>query len=202
MIPLSARELLPFTPVEGGATYHIAVPTILQRHAYRRDVVAAGARYPSDKDLLEILRAGIRAVVRDDAQGPLIDLVDNYEAVSGDPQKLADDPDLLKDIAEIEETIAKHYPAYAEAQADRTYWLGVAPIIAFKHFVRGWDGLDTAYTARGGRVADECLEQVPEADVLAVGWKILGLMNPSLAQEKNSESRSPSPHGRETSTAA
>lgn len=202
MIPLSAKELLPFTPVEGGTTYQLAVPTMMQRAAYRRDINATGARYVQDTDLLNLLREGIRAVVEEDAQPALQEIVDSYESVSQDPEKLAEDTGLLKDIADIENVISKHYPAYAEAQADRTYWLSVAPYVAFRHFVRGWEGSDVVYEARAGRVTEACMEQLTENDILIVGWKILGLMNPTQEQKKNSESRSPSPSDRETLPAA
>lgn len=203
MIPTSAKELLPFTPVEGGPTYQIAVPTLLARAAYRRDVKSIpGVRYLQDGDLLDILRDGVRAVVVDTAQGPLIDLIDNFEALADDPVKRAADTELLSDMAEIEETVGRHYAPYAEAVADREHWLAVAPIVAFKHFVRGWDGLDVVYEARAGRVSDACMAQVPESDILVVGYKCLALMHPSKAEAKNSESRSPSPSDRETLTAA
>lgn len=202
MIPLSAKDQLPFTPVEGGPTYQLAVPTMLSRAAFRRDVQAAGARYVQDTDMLEILRDGVRAVVEESGQGPLLDLIDNYEALRGEPDKLAADPELLKDLGEIEQAVSKHYAPYAEAEADRGHWLAVAPIVAFRHFVRGWEGLDVTFEARGGRVTEACLAQVPENDILMVGYHCMTLMHPTQAQAKNSESRSPSPSDRETSTAA
>lgn len=202
MTPLSAKALMPFTPVEGGPTYMLAVPTMMQRAAYRRDVQATGARYVQDADMLEILREGIRAVVEDDAQPALLEIIDSYESISTDPAKLLEDKALLADIAAIEAKIGKHYPDYAEAQADRTFWLGVAPYVAFRHFVRSWDGLDATYEARAGKVTEACMELVPEDDIVAVGWKLLTLMNPTKADAKNSESRLPSPSDRETLPAA
>lgn len=201
MIPTSAKEQLPFTPVEGGATYQIAVPTLLQRAAYRRDVQASGARYASDADLLALLREGVREVVEESGQGALLDLIDNYEAVAQDREALAQDEALGRDIAELEETIGRHYPPYAQAMADRGHWLAVAPIVAFQHFVRGWDGLEAPCEMKGGKVTDRCLEQVPENDILAVGYKAMALLHPTQDQAKNSPSRSPSPSGREISKA-
>lgn len=202
MIPLSAKDLLPFTPVEGGPTYQLAVPTMRQRAAYRRDVRAEGVRFVNDADLFELIRDGIRAVVETSAQGALLDTIDNYEPIMRDAEKLAADPGLYRDAVEIETTIERHYPPLAQALADRGEWMAVAPLVAFRHFVRGWEGLDVPYEARAGRVTEACLERIPENDIMAVGFRCIALMHPSQADAKNSESRSPSPSDRETSTAA
>ena len=60
MLPVSANDVIRFTPPdlaehENAPLYLIAVPTLLRRAAWRRDVSAQGARYPGDSERFAVM---------------------------------------------------------------------------------------------------------------------------------------------------
>lgn len=191
-VPLS--RAVRFTPPgeqgESPPVYLIAVPTLMQRAAFRRDVTAAGARYPGQEEMFEALRAGVRAVVEEEAQPALLETLDAAQA-AGDG--LAEDAELVRDMAEIEKAMRRHHPPYAALEAERAYWLSVAPIVAARHFLRGWEGVEPPFRRVAGLVPEELLAQLPDGHVEAFGWDAISLLSPSRVQAKNSASPSPSP---------
>jgi len=199
-IPLG--KTVRFTPKgEAGdnpPVYAIAVPTLMQRAAFRRDVAAAGARYPGQDEMFVALREGVRAAVEDDAQPALLETLDAAEAAGAG---LAEDAELARDMAGIEAAMRRHHPPYAALEAERAYWLSVAPIVAARHFLRGWEGVAAPFRRQAGLVPEDLLAELPDAHVEAIGWEAISLMSPSRAQAKNSASPSPSPSDPQTSPA-
>jgi hypothetical protein len=206
MITLSAKETIRHEV--DGVTYLLAVPSMLARAAFRRDVSAMGAAYHTDGALLSCLRDGITECVATDQQGELAELIDSFEYESGqrsEKDEGTDDDEDFKDLAEqvsqIETFMRSEYPRYARMEADRGYWLSVAPIVAFRHFVTGWEGMDLKYRQRNGLVDESVLEQIPDEQVSEVGWKLLTMMRPGKEEAKNSEPQPSSQPDPETSTA-
>ena len=199
-VPLS--RTVRFTPPgehgEGPPVYIIAAPTLMQRAAFRRDVAAAGARYPGQDELFRALRDGVRVAVEEEAQPALLESLDAAEAAGAG---LAEDAELARDLAAIESAMRRHHPPYAALEAERTYWLSVAPIVAARHFLRGWEGVAARFERRNGLVPEEVLAGISDAHVEAIGWEAIALMSPSRAQAKNSASPSPSPSDQPTSPA-
>lgn len=212
MLPASSRDLIRFIPREfstearaeaeqrGGdlsrfetpPVYLIGVPTVMGRAAWRRDVAAAGARYWTDELMLEALRYGIRLVVEAEQQPELLAIVDRYEEEKAAASEGASGATPNGDLVEIERAIRTHYPRYAEMEADRVFWLTVAPIKAAQHFLRGWENLATRFERKAGLVSEAALGGLPETHVMEIGFKAMNLMVPGKDQEKNFASPSPS----------
>lgn len=235
MLPLSARDLVRFTPsaldlsaadsalaqaraadppdpaaidaaqarvdtVRAALESHAGDPpvyllkpaTVMERAAFRRDVHATGARYHDDAALLDCLRDGIKALV-DDTQKPellaVIDAVEELRAAAPSTPSAAD-VKTLADFDEIESTLRQHWPRYAQMTAERAYWITVAPIIACRHFLRGWENRRCAFIRKAGLVAEDSLALLDETELMEIGFKAMALMQPSRDQEKNSVSPS------------
>lgn len=203
MIIQSARE--PVTLECDGVMYTVEIPTLFSRAAFRRSLAQLGAVYHSDDAMLRILADGVRATVAKDQQEELLGIIADFRDATNERaaailagENLDDRPDaddyvdLADQVQQIEVFVRTHHERYAQMEADRGYYLSVAPLMAFKRFVSGWDGLDFKREARGGEITDECMEQVPPEALVEIGWRIMGLMNPSKDDEKKAPSQSQS----------
>ena len=208
MIPLSAKETVR-VPVD-EITYLVAVPSLLTRAEYRREVQALGAVYHSDGAMLNTMRDGIRECVVQNQQDELIEIINSYELETAKSADLGDDineaekeslADLQDRMTEIEQYLQREYDEYNRMLADRGYWLSIAPIIAFRQFVKGWEGSELRYKERGGVLCDALMDAIPPEHIDIVGWKAITLMSPTGGQEKNSESQSQLAPDPETLTA-
>lgn len=184
--------------------YRLAVPSHLQRAAFRRDLLATGATYAGDRVLYAALRADIEAIGPTNLDEAL-EIVDAVEAVG----KPADaDPDLRDRYAEIARIARSLGGRYAGVEGDFEFYLSVAPFIACRHFLMGWEGVkdaagtDAPFVRRGNLTTDETLGHLDENEMRAVGFKILNLMQPTKAMEKNSASPSRSASSRTLSPTA
>ena len=212
MIITSASE--PITIESGGATYTVAVPTLMTRASFRRALTALGATYHSDDAMLRVLRDGVKATVAEDQQAELLELIADFRDATAeraeallagedapDKREAEQYADLADQVQQIEQFIRTHHDRYAQMESDRGYYLSIAPIVAFKRFVRGWEGLDLQYQARGGEITDECMELVPPDAIVEIGWRVLGMMNPSRDDQKKAPSPSQSQPSQTPSTA-
>lgn len=208
MIPFSAKEIIR-VPVD-QITYLVAVPTLLTRASYRREVASLGAIYHSDSTMLNALRDGVRDCVADRQQGELIEIINSFEIEQEKLSDLGDEAtdteresldDLRNRVDDIERFMQREYDRYSEMAADRGYWLSIAPIIAFRQFVTGWEGGELQYKSKRGQVCESLMDSLPSDHIDIVGWKAITLMSPSGGQEKNSESQSQSPQDPKTLTA-
>jgi hypothetical protein len=186
----SRRALVLFQPEGSPRTYTLAPLTYLQRQAYRADLARTGGAFPGQAQVV----AAIRAAVRETAPANALDLlavVDAYEATP-------DDADSAARLAALESAIAT-VPVYAELVAARQRHLDAMPWVAARHALRGWegDGLPPFRAARGV-VPDDLLEQLPEAEIIAAGWRAVELMKPGPAAVGNSVPPSPSSQTPET----
>lgn len=170
--------------------YRLAVPTLLQRAAWRRDVRAEGATYPGDAQLYQALRDDL-ALTAPANLDSLLAVIDDVEAANGG--EVNPDPDALRDLEAIAR-LARGLigGAFAALEADREYWLNVAPIVACRHFLLGWDHVPAPFERVNGRTSDASLDALGDVEMRAVGNKIMGLMRPDRAAVGNSESPSPS----------
>ncbi|AWJ86321.1 hypothetical protein TSH58p_22665 (plasmid) [Azospirillum sp. TSH58] len=180
--------------------YLLAVPSYLQRAAWRRDVRAAGAMYPGDAELFRALRDDLRACAPANLD-ELLAVVDEAETASiGDV-----DPEAVERLGEIDRIARALGRRYAALEGDREFFLSVSPIIAARHFLLGWegvktaDGTDASFERRGGLTTDETLQHLGERELRSVGAKIIGLMRVGKDQEKNFVSPSQSHDGRKPS---
>lgn len=239
MLPVSTKDVIPFTPrldqietltalrakadsqdlaegftrlidalqaeVEAAPqpVYRLAVPSHFQRAAFRRDLRAVGATYPGDAELFRALREDLRAIAPYNLDR-LLEVIDEVEA----SQQGEVDPDALDGLEDITRIARAAGGRYAAMEGDREFWLGVAPIIACRHFLIGWEGVPgpngqpAPFVRRGNLTSDQTLAALDEAELRAVGFKIMSLMRPSKDQEKNSVSPSRSASSRKPTAAA
>jgi hypothetical protein len=183
--------------------YRLGVASHFQRAAFRRDLRASGATYPGDAELYRALRDDLRDVAPYNLDA-LLELIDGVEAAAqGDV-----DPDALRGLETITRLARSAGGRYAALEGDREFWLSIAPIVACRHFLLGWegvkaaDGADAAFERRRNLTTDETLAQLDEAELRAVGFKIMSLMRPSKDLEKNSASPSRSASSPRPSEAA
>lgn len=190
----SRRAVEAFTPDGIPRTYHIAPLTYLERQNYRADMTRRCGPMPSQAVMLSALRAAIREASPGNA-GDLLAVVEAYEA---EPEN----EDLKARISALE-AVALAVPVYAEQRALQERHLGMIPLVAAQHALRGWEGERLPpFRRERGVVPEDLIELLPEDELLAVGWKAFSLMQPDQAAEGNSAPPSPSPSTPETSPAA
>ncbi len=191
---LSTKETVRFSPSgeedgpsEHPITYSLRVPTVYDRARLRRACLARGARHWSDLEMMAVLEAGVRALLKDEADGELRESfladIEAYTAhlVTGDEVP----PELKARIAEIEAAVARGYGPYAERVADRTYWADILPLEAARLFVVGWQGLDGTCETGPDGLTDAALDHIPRPHLTPLGLKALSLFGPSQDEAKN-----------------
>lgn len=198
IVPIDTQAIVRFTPPsykdrEDAPVYLMQPPSIMQRANWRRDLMAMGATYPTDEQLIE----GMRRVIRQSGSpntDEALDLIDRFVAAKAEGDVGAD---LADAFAGIEQGL-QQVPAYGELVARRMHWLELAPILAARNFITGWEGLNLAFRRVNGRLPDELLNALPEEDVKAVGMHIIGLMTVNRTLAGNSAS--PSSNGSDPSS--
>jgi hypothetical protein len=91
-------------------------------------------------------------------------------------------------------TACMDVPVYAELRAAGERWTGMAPWVACRHALRGWDGPGLpAFRRDKGLVPEELLDALPASEVTAVGWRAFLLVSLDRSAEGNSAAPSPSP---------
>jgi hypothetical protein len=172
--------------------YHVRVPTLRDRAVWRRAVAEAGARLPSQAELLDALRAALREVAPENLEA-LLEKVDLFAAMEAG--KVPPDAELARDMAALETQLLA-VPRYAVLVGARTFWFEIAPLVAAAHFLAGWENAGVDYAAERGRVSDELLGALPQGHAAEMGLRAIGLMSLTPAEAKNSASRSRSPAAR------
>ena len=194
MITLTARDTVRHE--SGGVTYHLAIPTLREKAAWRRDLSAAGAVLYLDGAMLECLRDGVNICVTESQRPELLEIIDQYEYETRkrneesvtDKEKSYDE--LLDQLGQIEDFVRTNYERYSRMEASRQYWFELAPILAFQRFVKGWEGMELQYKAHNGLVDESLVDKIDPSMISDVGYKIINLMQPNKDEEKNSESQS------------
>jgi len=220
MLPISTQDVLRFTPLDAQnqdkpPVYMIGVPKQLERAAWRRDVRAQGATYPSELDRLTLMKKGVEEMARPEQKPELLAVI--AEAIAAreeQPRAVIEDPPKLQRIGEIlhqnyppyaellGEILHQNYPPYAELLGERDYWLSVAPIMAARRFLQGWENVDLPFERQFGLVPEALIEFIAEAHVAAIGWQAITRMTLSKEREKNSVSPPPSLPSPTSTTAA
>lgn len=194
MVPVSVHDVHRYIPralrdQAGAPVFLLRTPSLRQRAAWRRDIAAAGARFVATSELLEQLRAAIGAWGLSNS-AELIELVDQAEAMS--EGKAPIDAEVAQRMRALE-NIMQGFGPYAELVAARSFWWEISTMLAFRHFVCGWENLAPAYAARLGLVDEAVVDQLPDAFVFEVGTEAVALTSPDASQRKNFESPRPSP---------
>lgn len=185
MLPVSKNDKIEFTPAsyenqEKKPVYLIGVPTISTRANFNRALRADGISYPNDEELMRVLRSGVKNVIHPDDQLEVLGLIDEFQ--SYDP---ADVPENVREkISELEETIFTNYRPFSNLRAQREYFLTMLPIYATKFFLRGIEN-GVQFESKNGVLTENCLNSIPENDVISIGWRAVSLLSPDDETKKN-----------------
>ena len=195
MITFSSKETVHHEV--DGTTFTLTVPTMLSRSAYRRDIRELNLNYHSDAAMLACLREGVSACVDPDDQGQMVETINNFEYESkriasddideSEKEKAGEDlKKVASELKEVEAIIVDEYPPYKTMENDRLDWRDLAPKVAFLHFVTGWSDKSIKFAKVDGLVDSGLLDSFGEYVIDNVGWKIILMMAPTKAEEKNS----------------
>jgi hypothetical protein len=187
----SAYDLVAFTPPGSPRTYRLAPLTYRERIAFRAALAREAGMRPSPQDVSNGLRAALREIapanIEADAAREAADAAPNDAALKA---KLAEAQARLAVII----TACMDVPVYAELRAAGERWTGMAPWVACRHALRGWDGPGLpAFQREKGLVPEELLDALPASEVTAMGWRAFLLMSLDRSAEGNSAAPSPSP---------
>jgi hypothetical protein len=152
--------------------YLIAVPSLRQRLAWRRDLAASGARYAPEPELIASLRRGVEATVIEEDRPALLDLLDRFEAAPEEER----DAELVDEAEQIGTAMRTAFGPYAALLADRQHWIEMAPLLAAERFLTGWENVEARFNRAGERVAETSLRAIPEGHLAQIGWKAIALM--------------------------
>lgn len=191
-LPISRTDIDRFTPPGSTAVYLLATPTLMQRAAFKRDLVSLGATMHDRPALLAALRADLRAAAPYNLD-QLIEVLDGYEAApdEADSATKAEVDGMMR--------LARAYAGeYAQRLGDNAHFNDVLPIVACKHFLVGWEGVTDAdgkpapFARVNNQTTDATLMAIPAAELVAVGMRAFLRMVVPDGIKKNSASPSPS----------
>ncbi len=207
-------------------TYHLRVPTLYERIAYRRAVAEKGGHEHKPLDLLRCLRRGVAELMEEsentEAREFILAAIDEQEAgLLGFYRRVRDrEFDLATDeglqafveaakatertgarLAEIASQVQRGYPPYGAMMGDLEVYAEIAGIEGARLFLEGWQGLGPDFRRARLGVPDELLEAIPPPHFAVIAAKVADLMRPSEAAEKNLDSPSPTSDSGATSTA-
>jgi hypothetical protein len=184
-VVFSRRPAVEFTPPGSANTYLIAPLSFRERQAFRAEMLREIGIYPAPALMLAALRQVITAA----APANAAELLSAVDAAEEDP----DDVEAATKLAAIESAFTGA-GAYGDLLALRHAYIGLLPLYALRHSLRGWQGEELPEFIRtGGLVALDLLDELPADDVEAVGNAALSLGQPGPSAEKNSAPPSPSP---------
>lgn len=106
-------------------------------------------------------------------------------------------------LAEVRRLIREHWPDYRALLAQQARREALVPLLCFKRFCTGWEGVDLDFAAGvDGQVTDDSARAVRANDLQAAGLHAYGLLYAAdvKATEKNSSARSKSVARRRRST--
>jgi hypothetical protein len=190
----SRRDAERFTPPGSKRAYLIAPLTFRERQAYRADLARDGGIYPSRPQMMDAMRAAVTELAPDNAS----ELLAAIETAEANP----DDTAAASRIFAIE-TMCSAVPSYGALLSARQRHLGMAPWVAARHALRGWEGPSLPPFARvRGAVPEDLLDLLPVEEIEAIGWRAVVLLQPAPAAVGNSGAPSPSPERPEPSPAA
>lgn len=209
---LSKRPLDRFTPdsykadgvVPPDAPVYLVAPlSYRDRAGYRGAVAAAGLRYPGQPELLRTVREAITDLAPGNAD-VLLSQVEAYAdwlAAQDAPPEPAEAAETAEEKDELAAEAARQtslmaafealvdllriHPAVSRLLSLRTTFLEMAPWLAAAAALRGVENVAVPFRRVAGIVPDDVLEELPEADVRAIGARAMELFNVSAAQQGN-----------------
>lgn len=197
MILQSTSESIPFVPpwCDGDAKprrYFLRAGSATERAMLEAELSGeyrAAEVWPYE--LFEAFTNGARAIFGDDAD-TVIGLAEQERG--GEPLSETDAATLIV----AREQLAEHYPAYRSLISQQQRRNELVPVLAFRRFCTGWEGLPDNYAAIRGVVTDQALATVPPLDLRVAGLEAFSLLYAG-GQAKNSAAPSKLRAGRKTS---
>lgn len=199
---LDPTKPVPFKPRDDGPTYHLRVPTVMDRAKYRKALAAAGARFWRNLELVRLGRTSIDKLLPGEDGDDGRALLDAYierlqaalEARRTSPGKEADDEliaavQIPEAVSTLLVAIAEHDPAMRKAAGDNASYYLLAGIEACRLFLVGADGLATFKRGLNGPT-DETLMQITSGDLERIGFQVEEMLEPTEARLGNSASPS------------
>lgn len=172
-----------------GPIYICRVPTWRDKIILTNKVRAEGLRYVQDPEYFARIRESIKAV------GPsnelwMFDQLDQL-AVETDSKTRSE---LQREVGKIVQALARSDRELASMAADRDSYFDFTIAHAFVLLVEGAEGDGAPRIERhgGGGLTDACMAGIPPLHQQWVGQQLLIKFNVSKAEEKNSDSPSPS----------
>ncbi len=195
----SAHDLVAFTPPDSPRTYRIAPLTYRERIAFRAALAREAGLRPSPQDVSTALRTALREIAPSNLDAALA-VVDAADAARADAEAAPRDADAQARLAEAQARLAviisacMDVPVYAELRAAGERWTGMAPWVACRHALRGWEGPGLpAFQRDKGLVPEALLDVMPASEIAAVGWRSFLLVSLDRSAEGNSVAPLPSP---------
>jgi hypothetical protein len=182
--------------------YLIGIANMPGRAAWRREMTARGARFWAPAEFHRLAREYIEAVAPANAE-ELLSQVDALERVDE-----LTETEAIQAVAaawtELSEVLIRRNPIFAARHADNQHWLSLAPMIAARMFLTGWENVDLKYRRdMEGMLADDVAKVLADRGHLdPIGWRAMALMQPQETERKNFVSPQPSPPTRKRMTAA
>jgi hypothetical protein len=203
----SAHDLVAFSPPDSPRTYRIAPLTYRERIGFRAALAREAGLRPSPQDVSMALRTALREIAPTNLDTALA-VVDAADAARADAERAPQDADAQARLAEAHARLAviisacMDVPVYAELRAASERWTGMAPWVACRHALRGWEGPGLPTFQRDkGLVPEALLDAMPASEIAAVGWRSFLLVSLDRSAEGNSVAPSPSPGTPAPSTA-
>jgi len=184
-------------PEAERAAVYIQPPTGRSWRGFQRALAADAGDYVDDRRLLKMLREGLHAIEPDpDSAGrqEAEALIDGRLAeIDGDEPG---DPAAALRLAEYEQVVRDHYPAYADAVAARAVWMEAFAAHAVQRFVVDWDGIcdgdgePVPCRREAGMLAEDLVYALPAGWRNAIAGRVAELHRPKGRELGNSRSRS------------
>ena len=211
MTPTSAKGLHRFTPdgvksLPSPPVYLLQIPTRTLRHIYDRELISAGVTHYGIMGLYARAREVV-AKLDIDNRADILAIIDRL-TTQAMPDGDARDTDVAQLVSDqmdwrgIDMMVRKVDPQMRQMVADNRFYMNMAPVIATRVFVAGWENRAAVFKRGADDLMEEVLVEGISDDELNELWtEIMSIMRPKAADVKNSELPPPLPPDPATSPA-
>lgn len=205
---LDPKELVRLQPREGGPAYFLRVPDVADRAKWKHALITKGARKWSQLDLADACMQAIKRLLPDEEDAPEREArlaeVEAYaqgirESVAAILEERNEETtkalwaaiEMSPRLLAIFEAVSLADETLARRAADNAVYAELAGLVAARMFLEGWEGEGLPFFRRSKLGLDDAmLRRVPTGDLVAIGERIAGLIEPSPERLGNSGSAS------------
>lgn len=212
-------------PEAKRTVYLLRLPLVYDQVALERAVAVRGGRAHSTAALLDCAEDGVNAIFGDDGDAEA--RAHHLEALAAYRQRLADyndkvlggefdfrtaaglaevraaqaaNEDAAADLEPLLDAVAETYPRYAAMRADNQVYPRIFAIEAARRLLVGWENGPAPFErGKDGLVPLALLGKLHPQHVLMIGQRVQQLLQPTEAEEGNSDSPSRSSSAAATS---